>query len=216
MNTDSYALASLILDYPDEAFFSALPELKRAVPACGKHCRWLDAYLTWAECAGLEEVRAAYTDTFDLRRTTTLDLTFYEFGDTRERGQALLELRQRYRAAGVDPDPAQLPDYLPALLGFAATTEPQHGESALRANRVGLEMLKKGLLARNSPWAPVVAGVAGLLGPMSAEEAERAAKLRENGPPKDLVGIGAFEAATGCPAFEVGGVPKRNPYPQAA
>ena len=49
------------------------------------------------------ELAQAYVETFDLRRRTSLYLTYYLHGDTRKRGMALLHLRRLYRAAGLEP-----------------------------------------------------------------------------------------------------------------
>ena len=61
-----------------------------------------------------------YVETIDLHKRSGLYLTFYSDGDKRERGSALLRLKQLYRAAGLPLEGTELPDYLPVMLEFAA------------------------------------------------------------------------------------------------
>lgn len=61
-----------------------------------------------------------YVSTFDFQASNTLYLTAHELGDSRQRGDALLQLRQQIRAAGFEPDTSELPDYIPMLLEFLA------------------------------------------------------------------------------------------------
>ncbi|MGJ3558449.1 nitrate reductase molybdenum cofactor assembly chaperone [Streptomyces sp. INA 01156] len=80
---------------------AALP----ASPAAG-HLAGFTAWLTAQEPDALER---HYVELFDLRRKSSLYLTYYLHGDTRRRGMALLILNQRYRAAGWDTDGGELP-----------------------------------------------------------------------------------------------------------
>ncbi|MDR0991031.1 MAG: nitrate reductase molybdenum cofactor assembly chaperone [Propionibacteriaceae bacterium] len=192
-----YALAALLLAYPDDAFVEQLPQvdhLAKRLPS-RQQARRLASFTHWALAVGPDRLRQDYTDTFDLRRATTLDLTYYEHGDTRDRGQALLALSGRYRLAGIEPGAGQLPDYLPALLAFAAQTDPSLGEAALRSCRPGLEVLRQALASRHSRWAGPVKAVVQTLGPLSADERQRADQLRAAGTPQEAVGGAQFDIA---------------------
>ena len=61
------------------------------------------------------EASATYVDAFDLRKRRSLYLTYYRYGDTRERGVALAILAGAYKTAGFILAPGELPDFLPAL-----------------------------------------------------------------------------------------------------
>ena len=51
-----------------------------------------------------EALERHYVEVFDLRRKSSLHLTYYLHGDTRRRGMALLTLAHRYKAAGWEID----------------------------------------------------------------------------------------------------------------
>jgi nitrate reductase delta subunit len=182
-------LISLLLQYPDAELLDARPRLTAAAralpPALGREP--LTAFTAWYQAAEPLELAAGYVETFDLRRKCTLHLTYYLHGDTRRRGMALLELKHRYRAAGLVPPDGELPDYLPVVCEFAAR-EGAAGEEPLRAHRKGLELLRAALAERGSPYALVLEALCGLLPAMSEAEVDQVTGLALAGPPRELVG----------------------------
>ncbi|MPY31205.1 nitrate reductase molybdenum cofactor assembly chaperone [Streptomyces adustus] len=187
-------LVSLLLQYPDAELSAARPELATAVkdlpatPAAGHLARFIDSF-TAQDPDALER---HYVEMFDLRRRSSLHLTYYLHGDTRRRGMALLTLNQRYRAAGWDIDGGELPDHLPVVLEFAALAGPGSGEAPLRQHRRGLELIHRALTDADSPYRHVLAALLSLLPP--ATEADRAAvaRLAAEGPPNEEVGLDPY------------------------
>jgi len=117
--------AARMLSYPGEKdFFRQLQDSYDALEEVGMP---MDSPLARAMCAmlGLSSVdlEEHYVSVFDLSPDTTLHLTAHEYGDGRERGPALLELAQTFRAAGWVPVEEQLSDYLPQLLEFLGVVE---------------------------------------------------------------------------------------------
>src|SRR5690606_8172277 len=95
-----------------------------------------------------------YVETLDLNKRAGLYLTFYTDGDKRQRGAALLRLKQLYRAAGLPLEGAdELPDYLPVMLEFAAAAPDGRGEIVLREHRAALELVRLSLRDLASPYA---------------------------------------------------------------
>lgn len=78
------------------------------------------------------ELAEEYVSTFDLSEGTTLHLTAHEFGDSRERGPALLQLAQMYRVVGLAPYDDQLSDYLPQLLEMLVVAIDDGADTDLR------------------------------------------------------------------------------------
>lgn len=193
-----YKLCSLLLCYPDDELLAARPELAALagdlVPALERFCDW------WAS----EQPRALqehYVTTFDLHRRCGLYLSYYAQGDRRDRGTGLLRLKRMYRAAGLPLADGELPDYLPAMLEFAATAPDGWGEVMLREHRPALALLAAGLRELPTPYADVVDGVCELVGPPSAADAARAQALAAAGPPTELVGL---EPGAASQLLEVG------------
>ena len=73
-----------------------------------------------------------YVDTFDRGRRTSLNLFEHVHGDSRDRGQAMVDLLTMYRDAGIELASDQLPDYLPAFLEFLSLLEPKQAREHLR------------------------------------------------------------------------------------
>ena len=102
------------------------------------------------------ELERRYVETFDLRRRSSLYLSYYLHGDTRKRGMALLRLKRLYAAAGLELAGGELPDYLPLVLEFAALAPDGAGEALLREHRPSLELLRANLHAAGSPYAQLL------------------------------------------------------------
>lgn len=187
-------LCSLLLQYPDSELAAARPVLTATVDAlpaspAAAHLATFTAWFTGQEQEALE---GHYVAMFDLRRRSSLYLTYYLHGDTRRRGMALLTLNQRYRAAGWDIDGSELPDHLPVVLEFAALAGPGRGEAPLRRHRRGLELIHRALTDADSPYRHVLAALCALLPPPT--EADRAAvdRLVTEGPPNEEVGLAPY------------------------
>lgn len=184
--------AALLLGYPGDDWPHRLRAVAGALPALtGPGSGELRAFC--ADVAGTPALRLAadYVETFDRSRRRTLHLTYYTDGDTRRRGATLAALKARYRAAGWEPPAGELPDFLPALLEFAARS-PRAGEPALREHRAGVELLRLALEDHGGPYRHVLRAVcAGLPGPSPADRAA-ARRLARNGPPAETVGLPAL------------------------
>ena len=73
-------------------------------------------------CDGdLMDLQEAYVGTFDRGRATSLLLFEHVHGESRDRGQAMVDLMEQYRANGLEIDAKELPDYLPLFLEYLST-----------------------------------------------------------------------------------------------
>lgn len=196
--------AALLLDYPDAALRARLPLIVEALAALPPHAS-RDAALAFASRAAAtpeRELAEHYVATFDQQNRRCLHLTWWTDGDTRRRGMALVRLKERYRAAGWSfdgsADTAELPDYLPAVLEFAAR-EPQDGSRLLAEHRPGLELLRIALTEAGTPYALLLDAVCATLpGPTPADEAQARA-LALSGPGREDVGLEPYGPMPGSP-----------------
>jgi nitrate reductase molybdenum cofactor assembly chaperone NarJ/NarW len=184
-------LASVLLQYPTAALFEGLDALDAAARSCPRvFGKDVARFLGWLRVTPPDAVAQHYVETFDLRRRCALYLTYYRHGDTRRRGMAMLAFKAAYRAADLEPSDAELPDYLPLVLDFAAISP--RGETLLRRHRAELELLRNALHEADSPYAGVADAVCGLLPRIGRREALLVARLREQGPPTEDVGLEPF------------------------
>ncbi len=133
----------------------------------------LARFTDWFAAQDPEALERHYVEMFDLRRKSSLYLTYYLHGDTRRRGMALLTLGRRYRAAGWNTEGGELPDHLPVVLEFAALAGPGGGEAPLRQHRRGVELIHRALTDSDSPYRHVLAALLTLLPPPRRPTARR-------------------------------------------
>jgi nitrate reductase molybdenum cofactor assembly chaperone NarJ/NarW len=183
--------ASVCLQYPDDTVLSRLPLVRRAVNQLptGTPAERLTAFLDAAAATSPTRMTQHYVEIFDTRRRCCLYLTWWTDGETRRRGSALAALKARYRAAGVELDTSELPDFLPAVLEFAATADLAAGLQLLQEHRAGIELLRLALLDAGTPYAGPVEAVCALLPGPSPADVAAAKALARNGPPREQVGL---------------------------
>jgi nitrate reductase delta subunit len=200
----TYKLCSLFLQYPDGELLVGRQDLITAtegLPRCAATSA-LRRFGQWWGSAPPLALEQHYVETFDLEKRCGLYLTFYGEGDRRQRGAALLRLKRMYRAAGLPLEGSELPDFLPVMLEFAAAAPDRRGEIVLREHRAALELLRRSLHDRDTPYAEVVDAVCLTVGEASAADRARALKLAATGPPQELVGLEPFAPPELMPTTE--------------
>ena len=195
-------LCSLLLQYPDTELAAARPTLTatvNALPTSSAAATELAAFTAWFTGEEADALERHYVETFDLRRRSSLYLTYYLHGDTRRRGMVLLTLAQRYKASGWDIDNGELPDHLPVVLEFAALAGPGTGEAPLRQHRRGLELIHRALTDADSPYRHVLAALLSLLPPATEADLKAVAELAAQGPPNEDVGLDPYGSGEFAP-----------------
>ena len=185
--------ASLLLGYPDEELVARggmLREVAALLPTPVSEP--LTAFLQHLQDTPLPELAADFVSTFDHQRRCCLYLTYFEHGDTRNRGVALLRFKTAYRESGMVLSDGELPDHLGVLLEFGATADVAVARELLLAHRAGLELLRLALEDAHSPWANVLQAVSATLPPLAGDDRQAVAKLAAQGPPAEEVGLAPF------------------------
>jgi nitrate reductase delta subunit len=192
VNPAACKLASVLLQYPTAALFDGLEHLDAyAAEAAPRQAReGFERFLGWLRATPPAEVAQHYVETFDLRRRCALYLTYFRYGDTRKRGMAMVVFKTAYRDAGFVPTDDELPDYLPMVLDFAAFSD--RGQRLLHGHRTDLELLRRALVKRESPYADVLAAVCAQLPKLGRRELEQVTSAWQSGPPQEEVGLEPF------------------------
>ncbi|WP_339805956.1 nitrate reductase molybdenum cofactor assembly chaperone [uncultured Marinobacter sp.] len=114
-----------ILEYPTEDLQAARDALVAVVLEDSRLPRQnKDQLLTAIDrvCdTDLLDLQEAYVATFDKGRATSLLLFEHVHGESRDRGQAMVDLMEQYSANGLEIDAKELPDYLPLFLEYLST-----------------------------------------------------------------------------------------------
>ena len=117
------ALAAL-LGYPSEALKTNIGEVRTAILRDGvlsitDYSR-LDPLLQKFAAEDLLDLQSAYSELFDRSRSLSLHLFEHVHGDSRERGQAMIDLGQQYVENGFFLEGGELPDFVPVFLEYAS------------------------------------------------------------------------------------------------
>lgn len=120
------ALAHLMA-YPNAAMQQALPEMAEVVRneqrlADGPKQAVLDL-INELENQPLGEIQEEYVSLFDRGRHLSLHLFEHVHGESRDRGQAMVDLMEHYRLNGYELDAKELPDHIPLFLEYLSTQD---------------------------------------------------------------------------------------------
>jgi nitrate reductase molybdenum cofactor assembly chaperone NarJ/NarW len=143
---------ALLLDYPTEQTAAALPEIKAVLADDAESLAPLTEFLD----GDLLDAQEAYVATFDRGRRTSLNLFEHVHGESRDRGQAMVDLLRVYEEAGLQLAVNQLPDYLPVFLEYVALLDPAGAEEHLNEVATILADIGAGLARRTSPWTAAI------------------------------------------------------------
>lgn len=152
-------LISRLLDYPDETLAVHLPEVIHFIgqsEALSPHLRdRLLRFIEYYERRELLDWQSEYEGLFERGRAVSLHIFEHVYGESRDRGQAMVDLMKRYHSAGLALAERELPDYLPAYLEFCATQEEAAREWLQEIAHI-LALLATRLRARESVYAELV------------------------------------------------------------
>jgi nitrate reductase delta subunit len=156
------ALAAL-LAYPSDDLVAALPEILGILEGDRRLPRRVRADLA----ALVDELRSMdpldaqerYVATFDRGRAACLHLFEHVHGESRDRGQAMVDLKSMYERAGLVLAGHELPDYLPALLEFLSLQPFEVAEAMLDDCAHVVRKVGDALASRGSCYAAVFAAI---------------------------------------------------------
>lgn len=169
-------LLARLLDYPEEdgllAHLEEAQEMLQAAQFPEATRQGIASLIGWLACTDPLTIQETYVEMVDRSRRGSLHLFEHVHGESRERGAAMIDLREFYAQRGMELSSSELPDWLPAILEFSSTApdgkERQFlSELAPVVGRIVAEHSRQGSL-----WTPVLDAVLHLCG--GSSEASRA------------------------------------------
>jgi nitrate reductase delta subunit len=116
---------ALLLEYPSADLQRGRDELTAAVLEDSrlprKNKEQLLRCIDWICDSNLLDLQESYVATFDRGRATSLLLFEHVHGESRDRGQAMVDLMEQYKTNGLEIDARELPDYLPLFMEYLST-----------------------------------------------------------------------------------------------
>lgn len=152
---------SRLLQYPDRELMDHLSEVAAALyemPKLSKKVQLgLQEFVNYLEASDLMDSQENYVECFDRGRATSLHLFEHVHGDSRERGQAMVDLLQTYKEGGLQLSANELPDHLSIILEFASTLPLDQAKQFVGEMAHILNAVYSTLVARNNRYAWLIA-----------------------------------------------------------
>lgn len=189
MNSD-LKIISLLLSYPEEE----LQQSGNLIRATLDQLSDLDA----SEIVGLKslvsaisdrdiyEVQEDYVLLFDRTRSLSLHLFEHVYGENRDRGQAMVDLKDMYDQAGFEIDVHEMPDYLPMFLEFLSTRSDEEARHLLGETLHIISAIRQRLQKRGSVYAAAFVALESLSGKRADEVLTAEIVNRKEDDPNDL------------------------------
>jgi nitrate reductase delta subunit len=150
-------IISRLLEYPDAALWQHQQEVHDALVESDvltkEGAQSLCVFVRDLTLKDVLDVQADYSELFDRGRATSLLLFEHVHGESRDRGQAMVDLMAQYERHGLELDSRELPDHLPLYLEYLAQLPREEATGGLQDIAPILALLKARLQQRESHYA---------------------------------------------------------------
>lgn len=164
-----YQILSALLLYPEQVLLDNLAELEQLASDQAEFHAALQPLFSYLGNEKLIDLQQNYVATFDRNMSHSLHLFEHIHGESRDRGQAMVDLMEEYKKHGLEICANDLPDYVPLFLEFLAQLKQEQAAHMLGDAIHVLAYIGRKLKANQSPYAGVF-DVLQMLSPVVAEE----------------------------------------------
>lgn len=157
----TYNALAALLSYPGAELAAAARsgEIETTLAAEGllarRHVAALGPLLGELAHWDLMDLQERYVDLFDRSRSRSLHMFEHVHGESRDRGQAMVQLQTMYRQAGLEIALNELPDYLPLYLEYLSVLDPEAARRRLGQPIHVIAAVGARLARRGSSYAAV-------------------------------------------------------------
>ena len=159
MTTITFKALSALLSYPTAELQKAVPDLIVALDSEALVPRTirgqLDVLLNEIATGDLYDLQERYVLLFDRTRSLSLHIFEHVHGESRDRGQAMIDLKSLYESNDLEMAAAELPDFVPLFLEFLSTQPRAEAYDLLAQPAHILTALAERLRKRQSAYEAV-------------------------------------------------------------
>lgn len=192
----TFKVLSALLSYPTTELQQAAGELAAALDAEALLPRGvrrqLQALIDDIAAGDLYDLQERYTLLFDRTRSLSLHLFEHVHGESRDRGQAMIDLKAMYEKSDLLVTASELPDFLPLFLEYLSTRPAAEACEALGQPAHILAALAERLRKRATPYEAAFRALAALAAAKPKPE-DIAILMQE--PDPDPLDLAALDAA---------------------
>ena len=190
----TFKVLSALLSYPTEELEEAAEDLRDALrdeallPQATQTA--LDQLIAGFAARDLYDLQECYVELFDRGRSLSLYLFEHVHGESRDRGQAMIDLKALYEKHSLLTASSELPDFLPLFLEFLSILPVEEAREQLGQISHIASTLETRLRKRQAPYEVLFRALGDLaVAPPVAEEVR--APALEDEDPTDLAAIDA-------------------------
>ena len=211
----SFKAVGALLDYPTVELQAAADEIEqalaeeRALPAV--ELDGVRAFIERLRRSDIMDLQEYWIGLFDRSKRLALHLYEHSYGESRDRGQAMVNLALTYRMNGFELNAAEMPDYLPLFLEFLSVIPEVHARRYLTDAIEIIEALRVRLEERDSTYADLLSALVTLASRQANEGDVEAILASEPHDPRDFEELDA-EWAEEPVEFTAGSALKDCPY----
>jgi nitrate reductase delta subunit len=159
----TFKILGLLLTYPEGSVLKAHDELLQVIKDEAilpkSAIKKIEHFIDVQNSKELLEIQEDYVDLFDRGRAHCLHLFEHIHGESRDRGQAMVDLIETYKSKGVYIDNNELPDYLPLFMEYLSHCS-FHEASDLLGDAIDvIAVIGKKLEKRGSIYAEVFSAI---------------------------------------------------------
>ncbi len=162
----TFKLLGLLLTYPEGTVYSAsedlLKMLREEALLPEKSIKKVAKFLTAQKAQDLMAAQEDYVETFDRGRAHCLHLFEHIHGESRDRGQAMVDLIETYKEKDLHIDNSELPDYLPLFMEYLSRCKIEEASGLLGEAVDVVAMIGVKLKKCKSPYADVFTAIVSL------------------------------------------------------
>ncbi len=192
----TFKALSALLSYPGAELQQAADELRARLAGDGllppAIVRRLDRLIEEIASGDLYDLQERYVLLFDRTRSLSLHVFEHVHGESRDRGQAMIDLKSLYERNGLELAATELPDFLPLFLEFLSTRPLAEARELIGQPAHILSALAERLRKRRSSYEAVFRALVALAGAQPADE-QVSALLQQ--PDPDAADLAALDAA---------------------
>ena len=186
----SFKALGALLDYPTAELQAAADEIEqalgeeRALPAA--ELDDVRAFIERLRRSDVMDLQEYWLGLFDRSKRLALHLYEHSYGESRDRGQAMVNLALTYRMNGFELNAAEMPDYLPLFLEFLSVIPEVHARRYLTDAIAIIEALRIRLEERDSTYAALLTALVTLASKEADADEVEAILAGEPQDPQDL------------------------------
>ena len=184
----TYKILSLLLSYPNDELqtflFEVERELREEALLQADRIDEISEFCKKFNQLDLTDWQGEYVQLFDYSRSVSLHIFEHIKGDSRDRGQAMVNLIEFYKEKGMHLTARELPDYIPAFLEFLSTLSITKAAELLGETVNIMDKINVALNDGNNPYSYIFKAIISL----SAKQPDKAITqaMIKNEKPLDL------------------------------